>query len=177
MESLVIPYQKCWNRFGQLAQARFQSILLATYPWFLFLSLVGRAWGGGNTSTRNFIGFCQSSAHLLLIDRWIARSAVMRGSYVFSRVNRYAYTAAVHLVCRVCTQTLASTTIKYGMPIHYDTIEDKQNKKSHLLFSNWSFLQVVRIDDTSDRTFDALMNFTTALGKTPVKCKVCMVPV
>ena len=25
---------------------------------------------------------------------------------------------------------------KYWMPIHYDTIEDGQNKKSHLLFSN-----------------------------------------
>ena len=26
--------------------------------------------------------------------------------------------------------------LKYGMPIHYDTIGDGQNKKSHLLFSN-----------------------------------------
>ena len=26
---------------------------------------------------------------------------------------------------------------KYWMPIHYDTIEDWHNKKSHLLFSNW----------------------------------------
>ena len=26
---------------------------------------------------------------------------------------------------------------KYWMPIHYDTIEDGQNKKSHLLFSKW----------------------------------------
>ena len=25
--------------------------------------------------------------------------------------------------------------LKYWMPIHYDTIEDGQNKKSHLLFS------------------------------------------
>ena len=25
----------------------------------------------------------------------------------------------------------------YWMPIHYDTIEDGQDKKSHLLFSNW----------------------------------------
>ena len=28
---------------------------------------------------------------------------------------------------------------KYGMPIHYDTIEDGQNKKSHLLFSKIIF--------------------------------------
>ena len=26
---------------------------------------------------------------------------------------------------------------KYWMPIHYDTIEDGQNKQSHLLFSKW----------------------------------------
>ena len=26
---------------------------------------------------------------------------------------------------------------KYWMLIHYDTIKDGQNKKSHLLFSNW----------------------------------------
>ena len=26
---------------------------------------------------------------------------------------------------------------KYWMPIHYDTIEDGQNKQSHLLFFNW----------------------------------------
>ena len=25
------------------------------------------------------------------------------------------------------------------MPIHYDTIEDGQNKKSHLLFSKWKY--------------------------------------
>ena len=25
--------------------------------------------------------------------------------------------------------------LKYRMPIHYDTVEDGQNKKSHLLFS------------------------------------------
>ena len=29
---------------------------------------------------------------------------------------------------------------KYWMPIHYDTIEDGQNKKSHLLFSNYILL-------------------------------------
>ena len=29
---------------------------------------------------------------------------------------------------------------KYWMPIHYDTIEDGQNKKSHLLFSKTSNL-------------------------------------
>ena len=28
-----------------------------------------------------------------------------------------------------------SPQLKYWMPIHYDTIEDGQNKKSHLLFS------------------------------------------
>ena len=27
---------------------------------------------------------------------------------------------------------------KYWMPIHYDTIEDGQNKKSHLLFSTYN---------------------------------------
>ena len=27
---------------------------------------------------------------------------------------------------------------KYWMPIHYDTIEDGQNKKSHLLFSKYT---------------------------------------
>ena len=26
---------------------------------------------------------------------------------------------------------------KYWMSIHYDTIEDEQNQKSHLLFSNY----------------------------------------
>ena len=26
---------------------------------------------------------------------------------------------------------------KYWMPIHHDTIEDRQNKKSHLIFSKW----------------------------------------
>ena len=29
---------------------------------------------------------------------------------------------------------------KYWMPIHYDTIEDGQNKKSHLLFSKYNGL-------------------------------------
>ena len=29
---------------------------------------------------------------------------------------------------------------KYWMPIHYDTIEDEQNQKSHLLFSKWLIL-------------------------------------
>ena len=28
---------------------------------------------------------------------------------------------------------------KYWMPIHYDTIEDGQNKKSHLLFSKFKY--------------------------------------
>ena len=28
---------------------------------------------------------------------------------------------------------------KYWMPIHYDTIEDGQNNKYHLLFSNYKF--------------------------------------
>ena len=27
--------------------------------------------------------------------------------------------------------------LKYWMPIHYDTIKNGQNKKSHLLFSNY----------------------------------------
>ena len=30
---------------------------------------------------------------------------------------------------------------KYWMPIHYDTIEDGQNKKSHLLFSNSKLME------------------------------------
>ena len=30
---------------------------------------------------------------------------------------------------------------KYWMPIHYDTIEDGQNKQSHLLFSNYKVSQ------------------------------------
>ena len=30
---------------------------------------------------------------------------------------------------------------KYWMPIHYDTIEDGQNKKSHLLFSKYKKIQ------------------------------------
>ena len=35
---------------------------------------------------------------------------------------------------------------KYLMPIHYDTIEDGQNKKSHLLFSNYSSLSPLSWD-------------------------------
>ena len=34
---------------------------------------------------------------------------------------------------------------KYWMPIHYDTIEDGQNKTSHRLFSNSTFSQIWQI--------------------------------
>ena len=33
-------------------------------------------------------------------------------------------------------------------------------------------LQVVKTADTSDQTFESLMNFGKAVGKTPVACKV-----
>ena len=33
-------------------------------------------------------------------------------------------------------------------------------------------LEVVRINDTSDATFDTLMDFGSTVGKTPVACKV-----
>ena len=51
-------------------------------------------WAWFRMSTRNFIGFGQSSAHPLQDDRWIARSAITRGSCVFNArehcVSRYA---------------------------------------------------------------------------------------
>ena len=34
-----------------------------------------------------------------------------------------------------CRRSRYPPRLKYWMPIHYDTIEDGQNKKSHLLFS------------------------------------------
>ena len=34
-----------------------------------------------------------------------------------------------------CRRSRYPPRLKYWMPIHYDTIEDRQNKKSHLLFS------------------------------------------
>ena len=34
-----------------------------------------------------------------------------------------------------CRRSRYPPRLKYWIPIHYDTIEDGQNKKSHLLFS------------------------------------------
>ena len=39
-----------------------------------------------------------------------------------------------HPICSV-VDVAVPPQLKYWMPIHYDTIEDEQNKKSHLLFS------------------------------------------
>ena len=40
-------------------------------------------WVLCSMSRRNFIGSDQNSAHPLLDDRWIARSAITRGSCIF----------------------------------------------------------------------------------------------
>ena len=51
-------------------------------------------WAWFSMSTRHFIFFGQSSAHPLLDDRWIARSAIRRDSWELSRVNQRTYTAS-----------------------------------------------------------------------------------
>ena len=37
-----------------------------------------------------------------------------------------------------CRRSRYPPRLKYWMPVHYDTIEDGQNKQSHLLFSKWN---------------------------------------
>ena len=41
---------------------------------------------------------------------------------------------------------------KYWMPIHYDTIEDGQNKKSHLLFSNSKLIMALGLSNCDKQT-------------------------
>ena len=53
---------------------------------------------------------------------------------------------------------------KYWMPIHYDTIEDGQNKKSHLLFSKTSFFSKCgswSASDPLDWISSSLLNSST----------------
>ena len=49
---------------------------------------------------------------------------------------------------------------KYWMPIHYDTIEDGQNKKSHLLFSKyWMPIRYDTIEDGQNKNSNLLFSF------------------
>ena len=48
------------------------------------LKTIFSQWVWFSMSTRNFIGSGQNSAHPLLGDRWIARSAITQGSCVFN---------------------------------------------------------------------------------------------
>ena len=51
----------------------------------------------------------------------MVRSAITQGNYVSSHINLHMF-------------------IAFLLKKYYDTIEDGQNKQSHLLFSNLSFL-------------------------------------
>ena len=66
-EPIAELYHRCnilWSSYGAIH-------ILSQWAWF-------------SMSTRYFISPGQSSAHPLLDDRWIERSGIMRGSYVFN---------------------------------------------------------------------------------------------
>ena len=93
-------------------------------------------WAWFSMSTRNFIGSGQNSAHPLLDDRWIARSAITRGSCVLN-AREHAYSVMRLVANGIYARDERSTMIvvdtgyagihhsKYWMPIHYDTSKTK----------------------------------------------------
>ena len=79
--------------------------------------------------------YTRDERHAMNLVSWI-ETFIHKGSNYSNETNEMSYAGIHHS--------------KYWMPIHYDTIEDEQNRKSHLLFSNYvSKLVPTDIDECS----------------------------